>query len=208
MEIDLEIITCIIPLLSLVISIFSNFWIVKIKNENIKELENLKQSFQQEIEKLKSELEKERMEFNHQLELEKIRSSGIYHKRMEAIIAINSKIIDVYRSLERYVSFLKINCESCEDDRKQAVEKIRIFWREYNSSRILLPEEVDKMITGFISELQNKGLSFMIDVEYSHYDNKTVDDWNKINSEVCNLWEKLFRDIGGEFRKILGVNQG
>ena len=47
----------------------------------------------------------------------------------------------------------------------------------------------------------------MSDVEYSHYDNKTVDNWNKINSEVCSLWETLFRDIGGEFRKILGVNQ-
>ena len=207
MEILVAIITGAFSLLSLVISICSSFEMVEIKNENKKKLENLKQSFQQEIEKLKSELEKERMEFNHQLELEKIKSSGIYQKRMEAIMAINSKIIDVYRSLKRYVSIVNVGYESREDCRKQTAEKIRIFWREYNSSRILLPEEVDKKITDFINELQNNGLSFMSDVEYSHCYNETVDEWNRINSEVCNLWETLFRDIGVEFRKILGVNQ-
>ena len=206
MEIDLEIITCIIPLLSLVISICSNVWVVKIKKENNKELEEMKQSFQQEIEKLKSELEKERIEFNHQLELEKIKGSGIYQKRMEAIIAINSKIIDVYRSLKIYVS-IKRDCTYREDYEKRIDEFLKEFWKEYNSVRILIPEKVDKKIADLIDKIKKECLSFMRDVEDSMNYNEKVVNWDRINAEVSELWDTKLLEIREEFRKILGVNQ-
>lgn len=206
----LEILVAIIPgafsLLSLAISIFSNFWIVKIKKENNKELEEMKQSFQQEIEKLKSELEKERMEFNHQLELEKIKGSGIYQKRMEAIIVINSKIIDVYRSLKIYVS-IKRDCTYREDYEKRIDEFLKEFWKEYNSVRILIPEKVDKKITDLIDKIKKKCLSFMSDVEDSMNYNEKVIKWDRINAEVSELWDTMLLEIREEFRKILGVNQ-
>ena len=55
--------------------------------------------------------------------------------------------------------------------------------------------------------MEKRGLSFMANVEYSRNDAETIDDWNKIDLEICNLWDTLFREIREGFRIILGVNE-
>ena len=105
----------VLSLLSMIISCILGFYFRK-REDNIK--------YDQE-----KKLAEQKQAFQRQFELEKIKSSGIYQKRMEAIIAINANIMDVYLSLKKYVS-LKDNCSKYhEEHRKKAAEKIKLFWK-------------------------------------------------------------------------------
>ena len=159
----------------------------------------LSQKNRKDNEKLKHDLEVSRIDF-------KIKESGIYKRRMDAIISIHDKLLKVYYALRKYTAITEKEGETKEDLRRILADKLSKFKKEYDISRILLPEKIDKKIENFIKEAEDKGLDFMFNVEYKIHNEEVSDKWDKIDTDVCSMFSNIILDIRKDLRNILGSN--
>ena len=178
--------------------------------------------FDKALEHHKAELSREneimRQKSSHTLELARlerqIRYSGTYEKILNAIIQIHEKLIDIHKSIRDYVKiFGELGDATTEERRKNLCNQIDIFWKIYNTNRILLPEELDKEITNYIHSVSDKALAFMIHIEkplktHDQHINKAQEQyekWDAINEEVNKQWNTTLYFIRNQFKNILGV---
>ena len=136
--------------------------------------------------------------------------SRIHEKRLEIVSEIAGKLDAFHQAIKCYIApFETSDDPSKEQRRKLVADTFTKFNDYYRPRRFFLPEHTIDRVEAFRTGLYEISMEFMLYVEQGRSFGANLNHdlvWVKASDYTKEEAPKLFKELEGDFRKILGVD--